>query len=213
MCTLPGRPPVTLIPRPACSSWVPAFAACASKALYAAIQPVAWIVYSAGILGMGSRPHSTGTARCRRAHSFSTGLRMCSILPWYGAEYSRLLSEWVLEGRHSYNGGRLSTTANQPALRLLSPLVPPSTRPRNHRKNHKPYSSMCNSPPTSHPAKGHGSEVHSAQIAHSPHPWGISRAERAYKHVKHTHMTCCCSLSCSGARPGRPRLLDTCSCC
>ena len=37
-CILPGRPPVALIPRPACSSWAPAFAACASEALYVAIQ-------------------------------------------------------------------------------------------------------------------------------------------------------------------------------
>ena len=85
---------------------VPAFAACASKALYAVITPDVWLVYGARIPGMGSRPHSAGEARwSRRAHSFSTGLRMCSIVPWYRAEYSRLLSEWVLEGRHSYNGG------------------------------------------------------------------------------------------------------------
>ena len=55
------------------------------------------------------------------------------------------------------------------------------------KPSNKPYSSMGNSPHTSPPAKGHGS--------------------------KHTHITCCCSLSCSGARPGRPRLLDTCLCC
>ena len=69
-CILPGCPPVALIPRPACSSWVPDFAACASKALYGAIQPVSWLVYNARTPGMGSTPHSAGSARwSRRAHS------------------------------------------------------------------------------------------------------------------------------------------------
>ena len=92
--------------------------------------------------------------------------------------------------------GRLSTTANQLALRLLSPLVPPYTRPN------KPWYPMSNSTHTSGQATGHSSEVHSAPFTHSPHPWGSSRAVQAgeegpKKLVDYTYVL-------SGPRRGSP---------
>ena len=101
---------------------------------------------------------------------------------------------------------RLSTTAYQPALRLLSTLVPPYIRLNN------PWYPRSNSTHTSDQATGHSSEVLSAPFTHSPRPWGRSRAVQAREQGLQNYGDYIYSLNHAGTRRRGARHLDCCTC-
>ena len=101
---------------------------------------------------------------------------------------------------------RLSTITNQPALRLLSPLVAPYIR------LNKLWYPLSTSTHTSDQATGHSSEVHSAPFTHSPRPWDRSRAVQAGEQGLQNYGDYIYSLDHAGTHRRGARHLDCCTC-
>ena len=125
-------------------------------------------------------------------------------MPWYRAEYSRLLPEWVLEGRHSCNGG---------ASPLISQHCGCCHHWCPHPRTKQPWYPLSNVTHTSDQPTGHSSEVRSAPFTHSPYPWGSYRARQAGEQGIYKYVGCCYHSGDAGTRRGGPRHLDSCSRC
>ena len=153
---------------------------------------------------MCSRPHWAGTASwSHRAHSLSTGVRVCSTMPWY-----------VLSTPGScLNGSWRAGTAARGASPLISQHCGCCHHWCPHPRTKQPWYPLSNVTHTSDQPKGHSSEVRSAPFKHSSYPWGSYRARQAGEQGIYKYVGCFCHFGDAGTRRGGPRHLDSCSRC